>query len=476
MSYLSLSFPLFVAISMVFYYLLPNKYRYGVLLVASIIFYGLFDLRFLLFLLFCALSTFACARRIANSKNQKFLITICIALNALLWFSVKGIPTILTSFDIPLSNFIVPVGISYFTLQAVAYLVDVSKGRTNPESNFFKYLLFLAWFPAIVQGPISRYSQLMPQLTNTQKFSFENTRKAFLLIAFGLVKKMVIADRLGIFADHCFTNVQELKGIILYLGAVAYAFQIYMDFSGCVNICRGVSNLFSIDLVENFNRPYFASSIKEFWGKWHISFSSWLKDYIYIPLGGNRKGKKRKFLNIIITFMVSGIWHGVGLSFIIWGLLHALYQIIGESTVSYRNNIKKKMGIKKDSHFERYIKIFITFNLVTFAWIFFRASDVPTAFQYIGNMFSTHGIWALFDGSMFIKGFWQNAILHVVFHIIFIAFMEKRFPKVENSVEYVVSLPFVVRWFVYLLIVFDIVLFGVYGTGYDASSFMYGGF
>ncbi len=487
MSYLSLSFVAFVAVVALLYYILPKSWRGVILLGASVVFYALFDAKYLLFLFFTALSTFLTARFIHKFKRKNLVVSLCILLNAGVWFYIKELPWALKTFfrvlnvvgiegSSPTLSLIVPVGISYFTLQAIAYLIDVSKGKVEAEHRFWKYLLFLSWFPAIVQGPISRYEQLMPQLLNKDKFSYERMRSSLVLILFGLVKKMVIADRIGIFANYCFSNHAELRGVILYLGAVGYAIQLYADFSGCVDICRGVSSLFGVDMINNFNRPYLSGSIKEFWSKWHISLSNWLKDYVYISLGGNRKGNIRKYLNIIVTFLVSGLWHGAGFQFFIWGLLHAVYQIVGAVTMPLRKKVKAVIGVKEGSVSERIYQVIITFNLVTLAWIFFRSSGAATAIEYIKNMFSAFEPWVLFDGSLFTCGISQNAFTLLVTHIIALFTIELCAKKQGNSVLAVLNTHLVIRWVIYIVLIFDILLFGVYGSGYDMAGFLYGGF
>ncbi len=487
MSYLSLNFAVFVAILAFLYYVLPVKLRSGVLLIASLFFYALFDFRYLIFLVFTAFTTFLGARVVNKVKAKKWLVGIIITLNVAVWFAIKELPWVLTTssralnlFGIdwaaPTLSFIVPVGLSYFTLQAIAYLVDVTKQKYPCERNFFKYLLFLSWFPAIVQGPISRYNELMPQLLNTNKFSYENTRRSLVLLLFGLIKKMVIADRLGILVNYCFGNFKDLSGIVLYVGAIAYSIQLYADFSGCVDFCRGISGLFGVNLVHNFNRPYLSLSINEFWSRWHISLSSWLKDYIYIPLGGNRKGKFRKYINIIITFFVSGIWHGAGLNFLVWGFMHAIYQVIGDITASFRRNVKRFIGVQKGSASEKIYQMFITFHLVLLAWIFFRANGMLNGIEYIKNMLCSFNPWVLFDGTLFTFGLSQNFIIFLIAHIVILFFIEHRFAKQENVIEGILNSHLILRWIIYLILIFDVLLFGVYGSGYSLSSFMYGGF
>ena len=289
--------------------------------------------------------------------------------------------------DVP--KIALPIGISVFVLQEISYIVDVYKGKIVTEQKFWRYLLFLSYFPAIVQGPISRYDELAPQLCNTNKFDPTRFQDGLTLVLLGLVKKIVVADRLAIFVNNCFTNYETFHGMVLYVGAVCYAFQLYMDFSGCVDICRGVSGMFGISLVENFKSPYYAKSTKEFWNRWHLSLSRWLKDYVYIPLGGNRHGRMRKYVNLIITFGVSGMWHGAGFNYIVWGVLQAVYQIVGEITSNFRSKFKARIGVKLGSASDIAYSTFITFHLTVLSWVFFRSKGFSASIVYLSNMFST---------------------------------------------------------------------------------------
>ena len=482
MNYLSLDFVGFVAVVFLAYYIMPQKVRWGVLLLASLGFYALFDLKYVVFLLFATLSTYATALIVEKGKLKGLWVYLCVLVNVSVWFYIKELSWVLKTaarvfdFTVPTLKILVPVGISYFTLQAIAYLVDVAKGKVKAEKNPLKYLLFLSWFPAIVQGPISRYDQLMPQLVNPNKFSFDRTRDGLVLVLYGLVKKMVIADRLAIFANYCFQNYADLQGVILYLGAIAYSLQLYADFSGCVDICRGVSRLFGVELMDNFRSPYASRSIKEFWNRWHISLSSWLKDYIYIPLGGNRKGTFVKYLNIFIVFLVSGLWHGAGLQFFAWGLMHAAFQVAGAITDPLRRKIKDRLDITKDSLVERVLQTLITFHLVALAWIVFRSSGLATAMEYIKNMFGEAQPWVLFDGSVFTHGVSQTAFNVLLVNIVLLFTLERKFPTSDSFVTALTTNHLIIRWFVYIVLIFNVLLFGVYGSGYDLSGFLYGGF
>ena len=291
------------------------------------------------------------------------------------------------------------------------------------------------------------------------------------------LKKMVIADRVAILANHCFTNYETLEGPILYVGAVCYSIQLYMDFSGCVDICRGVSALFGVELIDNFNAPYFARSIKEFWAKWHISLSSWLKDYVYIPLGGNRKGQARKYVNLLTTFFVSGIWHGAGINFMFWGLLHGLYQTIGDITAEQRKKIRAALQVKEGSVSEKIFQTIITFNLVTFAWIFFRSTRFLSGVEYVSHMLCFSSVEKLFDGSLFIAGFSFVQCVVVLVNIVIISLLDYfRSKQNKDFRNRILDAHIVLRWGIYFILIYDVLLFGVYGQGYDLSGFLYGGF
>lgn len=487
MSYLSIGFVFFTLFTFILYNLFPKKIRWYVLLFASILFYSLYDTRYLFFMLFVSLSTYCTARFLGNCKRKKLLLILCIGANVTLWFLLKCLPWLASTFnsifqvtapaETPVLFHIVPIGISYYLLQAVGYVIDVYRGQTAPEHHYGKYTLFLSYFPTIVQGPISKYNQLKTSLCAGQRISFDEFRSSLVLIAIGIIKKMVVADRLNIFVNYCFTEYRDLYGIVLYVGALCYTIQLYMDFSGCVDICRGVSRLFGIELMDNFNAPYFSKSIKEFWRRWHISLSTWLKDYVYISLGGSRAGVLRKYLNLTITFLVSGIWHGAGFQFLAWGLAHALYQIIGEITAPIRKFINKLLGIEENSIYHNIYKVVITFHLVLFAWILFRSTDLSAGIEYISHMFSDFQPWALSDGTISDNGisFRQGTV--IIFNILFISILDYIKKKKESCVSYdIIKIHFFLRWGIYFLMVFDILFFGVYGSGYDLSGFLYGGF
>lgn len=486
MSYLSFRFAALFLMTLFLFYVLPKRLRWGILLGASLLFYISFDARCMVHLLFVSGTTFLAAKAIERRRHTKRWLFLGIAVNAALWFAVKDLTWFANGilqhvgfegeFAPPAFLMLVPVGISYYTLQATAYLVDVYRGKIRSERSFFKYLLYLSYFPAIVQGPISRYSELSEQFIHRRPFCFEQFLNGMTLVLWGAIKKMVVADRLALIANHCFGRFADLHGFVLYFGAVAYAFQLYMDFSGCVDICRGVSHTFGIELSQNFDSPYFAKSIKEFWNRWHLTLSRWLRDYIYIPLGGNRKGALRKYVNLTATFVFSGLWHGAGTHYIAWGLLQAIYQVFGSLTQGMREKAKRAIGVEKGSCSEKIYATVITFHLTLLSWILFRCERVSDAIHYVKNMLSGFHAFSLFHVSWYPQGITPIVVALLTLHIAIILITERKVGSPDAVCRSVRGLHLFLRWSVYVLLIFDILLFGVYGSGYNAGAFLYGGF
>lgn len=370
---------------------------------------------------------------------------------------------------------LLPIGISFYTLQMLSYLIDVSQGRIRAEKNPIRYLLFITYFPQILQGPIPRFDALAPQLTGEHRFCYETFVGGFELMVWGYFQKMVIADRANIIVNRLFGEYERYPGAYMLLAGVLYSIQLYTDFNGCVCIARGVSEMFGVSLGENFRRPYFATSIQNFWRRWHISLSNWLRDYIYIPLGGSRRGTLRRYRNIALTFAVSGLWHGVGLHYLIWGLLHGMYQIGGSMLMPARDAVVKCLHIDRESFSHKLYQRAVTFFLVMSAWIFFRADNVPQAVAMLRSMVTTFNPWILWDGSIYLLGlsaknvwvlFWGIALLFGVSALQ--TKMRLRTKLMEQGIVF--------RYAVVLLAALIIFVFGIYGPGYDAAAFIYGGF
>ncbi|MBO4520993.1 MAG: MBOAT family protein [Alphaproteobacteria bacterium] len=297
-------------------------------------------------------------------------------------------------------DIILPVGISFFTFQAAGYLIDVYKREITAEKNFIRFALFISFFPQLVAGPIERGKTLLNQFDKPKTFNPDRIFHGLVIMLWGFFLKIVIADRCAIIADHCFEHYSDLNGIQLIAGACAFSFQIYCDFMGYSTIARGGAKVLGINLTDNFRMPYFSPSIKEFWKRWHISLSYWLRDYLYIPLGGSRGTKLLTYRNLLITFMISGLWHGAGWNYVCWGGLHALYIITGEQLKTFNQKVLSFFKIDpKSVPFIVFKRIYIYF-LAAFAWIFFRSQNVSAAVSYIRNCLNLENIGLIFSDNI----------------------------------------------------------------------------
>lgn len=353
---------------------------------------------------------------------------------------------------LPGLNWAVPLGISFFTFQAVGYLMDVYYQRIKAEHNWWDYMLFVSFFPQIMAGPISKAKDLLPQIKTCRKFDPQMATLGLKWFTWGLFMKVMMADRLGMYVDKVLDNYMFNSGTSCLLATIYYSFQIYGDFAGYSFMAMGVGKLMGFNLINNFQRPYLSTSITDFWRRWHISLSTWLKDYVYIPLGGSRCSKIRNYWNIFVTFLVSGIWHGANWTFIIWGILHGVFQII-----------EKICGWQKCSTSNlpfRLMRISITFILVTTAWIFFREPTIGDAWGVIGHILTDHG--SIFKPSNKDIVFSLLSIAIVVFIDVLREFKTKRFIKIVEA-------PIIVRWCAYYALLLLILLSGVF----DSSQFIY---
>jgi len=309
----------------------------------------------------------------------------------------------------PSFNVLLPVGISFYTFQALGYSIDVYYGKVRAERNFITYALFVTFFPQLVAGPIERTGNLLPQFKVNHEFDYDRVTSGLRLAAWGMFKKVVIADRLAIYVNGVFGNPSVYPSASLALAVFFFAFQIYCDFSGYSDIAIGCARVLGFNLMSNFRQPYFSHSITEFWRRWHISLSTWLKDYLYIPLGGNRKGEVRRYINLLITFLISGLWHGAAWHFVVWGAFHGIFQVIGRSTALFRNTICLKVGLSEESRLRKTIQVCVTFALVCFAWVFFRANTITDAFLITAKLAQ---LPAELVG--YVRGISQNGIIGTV--------------------------------------------------------------
>lgn len=399
----SLQFAIFLPVVFLAYWFIANKSKNSqniVLTVASYYFYSCWDWRFMFLLLFSTLLVYFSGLEMERSKNQtsrKFWLWMTVIVSLAFLGIFKYYDFFAVSFaeladgfglhlDPILLKWILPVGISFYTFHGLSYIIDIYYKRIQAEKNFIDYFLFVSYFPLLVAGPIERATHLLPQLKTKREFDFEKAKEGIYQIIWGLVKKVVIADTCAMYANAVFDNYNSMNSLSLVLGAIYFAFQIYGDFSGYSDIALGTSKLFGIDLLKNFDYPYFSRDIAEFWRKWHISLTTWFRDYIYIPLGGSRGSKGFQIRNVFIIFLISGFWHGANWTFIAWGFINALYFIPLLLLNRNRNNLDAfKISFNLNS-FQILFNILITFAITCLAWIFFRAKTIHDALSYIKRM------------------------------------------------------------------------------------------
>lgn len=400
----SISFAIFLPVVFIIYWWLGKKVNIQnlLLLAASFFFYSCWDWRFLFLLLFSTLLDYYSGIKINDAKlkkNKQVWLYISIIINLGFLGIFKYYNFFANSFAEAFSNLgihihpwtlkvILPVGISFYTFHGLSYIIDIFKGRIAPERNFITYGVFVSFFPLLVAGPIERATHLIPQIKKSRTFDYSRSVDGLRQILWGLFKKVVIADQCAEYANMIFNNPADYSGSAHLLGAIFFAVQIYGDFSGYSDIALGTARLFGIELLKNFSYPYFSRSIAEFWRRWHISLSSWFRDYVYIPLGGSKGNLRMKIRNVFIIFLLSGFWHGANWTFIIWGLLNALFIIPSFITKTNRKNLDTVAENSIFPHYSEMLVIIRTFLLTTLAWVFFRADSVSAAINFLGKIFS----------------------------------------------------------------------------------------
>jgi alginate O-acetyltransferase complex protein AlgI len=400
----SLSFAVFLPIIFILYWFVFNKTKSAqnaLLIVASYYFYSCWDWRFLFLLVFSTFLDYYTGIRIEKAKTEtarKFWFWLSISVNLGFLgifkyynFFAISFSELVNGFGLQTSplflNVVLPVGISFYTFHGLSYVIDIYLKRIKAEYNFVDYSLFVSYFPLLVAGPIERATHLLPQVKIKRTFDFEKAKEGVYQIIWGLFKKVVIADTCATYANAIFDHYESMNSLSLLLGAFYFAFQIYGDFSGYSDMALGMSKLFGIDLLRNFNYPYFSRDIAEFWRRWHISLSSWFRDYVYIPLGGSKGSKLKQVRNVFVIFLLSGFWHGANWTFIAWGFINALYFLPLLLLNKNRSNIETVALAWDFSSLKVFLSILSTFSLSCLAWIFFRAKSISDAFDYIARIF-----------------------------------------------------------------------------------------
>jgi len=487
----SFDFLIFFPIVTLIYFVIPARVRYLWLLVASYYFYMCWNVEYAGLLAFSTFSTWGAGWLIQKAKSfrwKKLALAGCLFINIGILFvfkylgffedilnSILGrlhIQPLERSFDI-----LLPVGISFYTFQALGYIVDVYRGKINPEKNFFRYALFVSFFPQLVAGPIERSENLLNQVRNIEKiklWNYENVTGGLTLMVWGLFVKMVIADRAAVIVNTVFDGVYMYGSVALAAGAIGFALQIYCDFMGYSTIAVGAAKVMGFELMDNFDTPYFAVSISDFWKRWHISLSTWFRDYLYIPLGGNRCTKWRKYFNLMVTMGISGLWHGASWNYVAWGLIHGVYQVTGDLTGKFRKKLYEKCGVKKESFSFKFGQMICTFVLVDVAWIFFRAGSISIAVDYCKRLITKWDPWSLFDGKVYTLGLdrFECNILIVAAAVLFLADLI-RYLKKQTIPAFLKEQCLWFRWGVIIALAVSVLVYGMYGIEFESAQFIY---
>ena len=465
----SLDFAVFLPIVFTLYWLIGKKQiqlQNILIVVTSYVFYGWWDWRFLLLIFLSSIVDFGVGgalKQQADDRKRKALLATSIAVNLGLLGFFKYYNFFIENFEQAFSFFgyqfrggsldiVLPVGISFYTFQTLSYSIDVYKRKMEPTTNLVAFLAYVSFFPQLVAGPIERASNLLPQFFRQRQFSFVTARDGVQQILWGLFKKMVIADNCAEYANQLFNYHQDFHGWPLAMGVILFAFQIYGDFSGYSDIAIGTARLLGFNLMKNFAFPYFSRDIAEFWRRWHISLSTWFRDYLYIPLGGSRSRKITTIRNIFIIFLVSGFWHGDNWTFIAWGALHAFMFLPLQVFKRNRKNLDVAAQNRWLPNFREFFSMLLTFGLVCLAWVFFRAEDISHAFNYLQNMVSG----SFFDRSPFLN---YSGLVEVRYLLLFFIVVEWMGRRKEYGFQIIEKMPKPLAFLATCLLIMLIVVF-----------------
>lgn len=487
----SYEFLIFFPVVVLIYYLLPKKMRYIWLLVTSYYYYMCWDAKYALLIASSTVITYFSGillERVQRKElpsellqaRKKWVVFGSFAINIGILFFFKYFEWVLDnisllsghSLALPFS-IVLPVGISFYTFQALSYTMDVYRGEIKPEKNFLRYALFVSFFPQLVAGPIERSKNLLGQLDCDKPLNYENARSGLQLMLWGFFEKIVIADKVAIMVNTVFNNVTNYSGSTILFAMILFAIQIYCDFGGYSHIAIGAARVFNITLMDNFKQPYFSTSIKEFWRRWHISLSTWFRDYLYIPMGGSRCSKTRKYFNLFITFLVSGLWHGASWHFVIWGCLHGIYQILGEMTKKMRMKLPKLLHMKTDCFSFKLGQIIINFLLVDFAWMFFRANNLGDAFLICKKLLTGMNPSELISDTFYSLGLNAQEWYYVLTAIMILLLVDLLHEKQISLSKIFAKQNLLFRWAVYYAAIVGIIISLIQTFGVSAGNFIY---
>ncbi|MCR5672472.1 MAG: MBOAT family protein [Lachnospiraceae bacterium] len=531
MSFISIDFALFVTLVLVIYYMFPSKWRWTVLLAASYAFYAYYSPWDLFYIVFTTISTFLCAAIIEKAakdqelflsqnskdltkeekkafkanvkKKQKRILVLCLVMNfgilaylkyanlGIAYFNYYRLTLTGNTGLVPFIRVLLPLGISFYTFQTMGYLIDIYYGKYEREKNLFRFALYVSYFPQIVQGPISRFGQLAPELFAPKSFEFSRIKSGFYRIMWGLFKKLIIADRLAGYVSSVMSQKESYPGLYILLAVFFYSMQIYGDFSGGIDVAIGVSEMFGIRLTENFERPFFSKSISEYWQRWHITLGTWFKDYIFYPLSLNKSiiklGKKVReagllglgkripiYVPMFFVWALTGMWHGSQSRFVVWGLCNFVFIVLGTELEPLSQKITGKLDLSEKSFVMRAYRSVKTFWLMSFLRLFDINADAKEAFLAFKYMFRdvrSFDITKVYENLSLPKEDLTVAVCAVT--VLFIFELIQRKGSVRKKIF---ALPVPVQWVILCAMITAVSVFGYYGPGYDASSFIYGAF
>lgn len=494
MAFNTLEFILFFFLTIALYFLLPNKLKNPLLLIASYVFYAWFDLKLTLYLVLTTLTAYFIGLQIERLKGQKaakgwMLAGVILYVGILAFYKyfnfLSGIVTSAAGMKRFELHLLVPLGISFITFTVISYVIDIYRGKAPAERNLMKLALFLSFFPKVVQGPIERARDVLPQFDQEHRFDLMRFRKGMLMALYGLFMKMVLADTAAIIVNTIYGDLKSYSGAAVLLACCMFSFQIYFDFAGYSYIAIGTARILGFDFSPNFCQPYMSLSPSEFWRRWHCSLNRWLTEYIYIPLGGSRCSSRERRFNTLVTFGLSGLWHGADWGYVVWGLLNGVYVNIENMIKAHK--AKKGIDVKTppSNVFRRELSRFVNFVLITIAWIFFRAEKLSLAASIVKRIvtnfnlpgflkFVVRQLMAGPRGSMFginaFYGFWPFVFCFLAAVVVdALAIKRDLVSELADGRRWI-------RWAVTYVLIFAILIFGVYGYGYNASDFIYAGF
>lgn len=484
MQFNSIHFIVFFIIVLTIYFSISYKYRWVLLLFSSYYFYMCWKPEYVFLIIFSTIIDYYCAIKMGDNNNRKkrkpyLLISIFTNLGLLFFFKYfnffnQSFNDFFNYFNIfynaPIFNVLLPVGISFYTFQTLSYTIDVYKGNKKPEKHLGIFAVYVSFFPQLVAGPIEKSTHFLPQLNKNYDFDYIRFKEGSLLMIWGFFKKIVIADRLAVLVNTVYNNPTDYQGITLIIATIFFAFQIYCDFSAYSDIAIGAAKIMGYNLIQNFNLPYLSKSIGEFWRRWHISLGAWFKEYVYLPLGGKRVDLSIRIRNIILVFVVSGLWHGANWTFIIWGALHSLFMT---SSILFRKIASmffKDFDVYFKNIFFNFFKVIFTFILVDFAWIFFRANSLKDAIYIIKNIFIID-LNVFSDKSLHNLGLDEKDLYLSILLIIFLIIVQL-YQKRMSIIDWILSKNIFLRWSIYFIAIYSIFTFGYYAQG-DSSQFIY---